>query len=413
MSFQRVFRFSVFFAALCFSGTVYGQREWSLVSASAGVLQFPTSDTGYTNSDYGDSLIRTTDGGQSWSTVNLPLGYSASGATLLTFFGSNGWLVAYESDTMGVWLARLLRTTDYGFTWSILPFDSTLKLNSILFKSPSLGYLWTNEFISNFFYITTDSGNSWQKRNLPPSGIYGSAVDAVGSPNVIYGESDGDSKTFYVSIDTGNTWTKYSGPEMTYIGANTWITQNAWSTDNGQTWNPAQTTAQPNTPPDLYGATITDTLGHGMFIAYFTDFNNGLLYFTSNYGHSWDSANVPFPKIGTGTIIDNAWYVVPDRIDSDNIGPEPLYRSPAPLSSIAQTTQPTPFQILTNPAAHVLQLSLEEIPDEIHIVDFLGRTVGHYSTQGGAYSVDVSALPAGLYWVVTSDGALPFVHLSE
>jgi photosystem II stability/assembly factor-like uncharacterized protein len=410
MSFQHAFRLLVLISALFCVHSAYAQREWTgSGSTPAYIRDFVTNDTGYAESYCGlfcpDTLIRTTDGGQTWNAVSLPVPDS-SFSGVLTFFGADGWLVIFEPDTS----IRLLKSTDYGFTWSVLTIDSSLQPTDILFKSPSLGYLWSNNFTNTFLYITTDSGNTWHKRNLPPAGMYGSNIDAVGSPNVILGENGNG---FYLSTDTGLTWNEYNGPSMMYIGANTWITQNTWSTDNGQTWNPAQTTSQPT---DQYGVTVTDTLGHGMFIAHFTDasIGEGLLYFTSDYGHSWDSVDVPFPKIGWGEVVGGAWYVVPLSLDSDDwFGPLPLYRSPPAPSSVSQTTLPSTFQILTNPATHVLQISLEEIPDEIRVVDFLGRTVAEYATQGSAFSVDVSALPAGLYWVVTRSGAQPFVHLSE
>jgi hypothetical protein len=348
--------------------------------------------------------------------VNLPyIGPIIYGSNDLTFFGSYGWLVVYPNNIEGQ-QARLLQSSDYGYTWNVLPMDSSLSASNIYFKSASLGYLWWD----NFFYISTDSGKSWLSRSVPPSPLNGSSILEVGQPNVVIGKSNGPLSGIYVSMDTGATWNEYHWPAIpyiavpvgppAYIGSNTWITQNEWSTDNEQTWDTVPTTAQ-----SVFGTMVTDTLGHGMFTGYDLANNqdDSILYFTSNFGHSWDSVKVPFGEIEEGVIIGDVWYVVPPSIDSNSELRTVLFRSMAVPSSVSQATQPPQFQILTNPATHVLELSLEEIPDEIRIVDFLGRTVAQYATQGGAFSVDVSSLPEGLYWVVTHGGARSFMHLTE
>jgi hypothetical protein len=326
---------------------------------------------------------------------------------MVNFFGSSGWYGTYEADANAVngVLTRLLHTTDFGATWSLTQWDSSVIIPAIYFKSPSMGYMmW-----SDFFYISTDSGNTWQARPLPPSGPDGGPdVYAVGPPNVILGDSYDATKNqndYYVSTDTGATWDS-SIQYMSYIGNDTWVTRNAWSTNNGQTFNTVPTTASL-----LHNGVTTDTLGHGLFPSDGLSAGSGsVLYFTNDYGHSWDSATVPFKGFEEAVIVGDVWYILSPDSGASTFS---LYRSPAPSSSVSRTIAPAPFQILTNPTTHVLQLSLENIPDEIRIVDFLGRTVGNYSTQGGAFSVDVSALPAGLYWVVTHSGAQPFVHLSE
>jgi Secretion system C-terminal sorting domain len=408
------FLFSAAVLTSAISETAHGQRSWARVNSGlvldvrdGGQIQFSTADTGFLIIN-GDSLVRTTDAGQSWAKVDLPsIGPRGNFLNMVNFFGSSGWYGTYEVDANlpeNV-LTRLLHTTDFGSTWSLTQWDSSVIIPAIYFKSPSMGYMmW-----SDVFYISTDSGNTWQARPLPPSGPDASGEPyAVGPPNVILGQGYDATKNqndYYVSTDTGATWDS-TGQYMAYIGNDTWVTRNAWSTNNGQTFDTVPTTAS------LYeNGVTTDTLGHGMFPSYeLSAGSNSVLYFTNDYGHSWDSATVPFKVFEEGVIIGDVWYVL--AIDS-GASTYSLYRSPAPSSSVSQTIAPPQFQILTNPATHALQLSLEEIPDEIRIVDFLGRTVASYSTQGGAFSVDVSALPAGLYWVVTRSGAQSFVHLSE
>ncbi len=424
MAHVRFLRLSLFFIALWLTNVssipAYGQRVWSLVSSDfkGGSLQFPTADTGYAVVIGGvlhtTSVIRTTDGGQSWNPVDLPLtsfwGYQY---TNLTFCGSLGWLVTTAVDSTGYPIVtKLLGTMDYGFTWSMIPIDSSSWFNTgIYFKSPSLGYLWGDDR----FDISTDSGRTWQPRTVPP-GIGGGSVQLIGEPNVVLGLGNGGCEFCsapFLSTDTGATWSVYDSslhlaglPYMAYIGSGTWIGSNGWSTDNGLTWDNVLTTAHGH---GGVSAIYTDTLGHGMFAFYHIG-SDTELYFTNDYGHSWDSIKWTFGVVGAGVINGDDWFLSSYESATEKSS---LYRSIAVPSGVTQTTSPAQFQILTNPASHVLELSLEEIPDEIRIVDFLSRTVGNYTTQGGAFSVDVSALPAGLYWVVTRDGAQPFVHLNE
>jgi hypothetical protein len=414
MTNNRLLRLGLFFTALWLTSAIsdpaYCQRVWALVDSDFYVnhIRFPTADTGYAAFDGSDSLLRTTDRGQSWNAVNLPLMHTWDNnfGSYLTFFGSFGWFMTSESDAANNIFARLLKTTDYGFTWSMLPMDSTWIPRNIYFKSPSLGYM-----MGNPFRISTDGGRSWQTRTAPP--IYeSSTVDEVGQPNVLLGTSWGSSEAVhYLSTDTGATWSRtdsifhlisYGG--MAYIGASTWISHNAWTTDNGQTWDTVPTTAQ-----HWNGVMTTDTLGHGMFTRYPTGFGDFALYFTSDFGHSWDSAKVPFQTMEDGVTIGDVWYVLAYDSAGTTLS---LYRSLSGSSIVSQTAPPPKFQILTNPATHFLQLSLEDTPDDIRIVDFLGRTVARYSTQGGECSADVSGFPEGLYWVVARSGALPFVHLA-
>jgi photosystem II stability/assembly factor-like uncharacterized protein len=416
MIYQRAFRLSLLCLALILASIspehAFAQRLWEPIPGSL-YIGFP-SDTGYgltidtlANTD---TLVRTTNGGKSWQQVELPIDSHSfwGGGSYpmlpgnLSFVGPIGWLLAGTPGGL-YGFQHLLKTTDYGFTWSTLSMDSTLGADNIIFKSQSLGYLAAGGSL----YITRDGGQTWQHQGTgPPSGGY-SIIGYIylddGPANVIEGTgyvSSKDPGTYYpyVSTDAGETWYPVYEPMDWYIGRDIWITFHDRTTDYGQTWNPVPTTAY------IYGGyLITDTLGHGMFTGY-DGHSDSVLYFTTDYGSTWDSVNVPFAGINNGLIVDNTWYVEYEG---------QLYRSPPALGSVAQTSQTRQFQILTNPAAHVLQLSLEEIPDEIRIVDFLGRTVGNYSTQGGAFSVDVSALPAGLYWVVTRSGAQSFVHLTE
>jgi|GEM_PF-2194629 len=407
MNFRRAFRLSFLILILVSMATKrgYAQREWTMVSSNNafGEFLFATADTGYgaVRAQNEHALMRTTNGGYTWSSVILPI--DSVDLVGLAVFGSSGWLLAGDLRTRAV--TWLLKTTDYGSTWSKLPinFDGMgIDFYRFIFKSSTFGYL-----VGGNLLLTTDGGQSWEPRALPPSnGSIQGFIMRFGPPNVITGtgyDKTGDQHYQYpfISTDSGATWYRQEeyGAVMTYVGNDTWIWDNLQSTDNGQTWDTIPTTSQ-----GVNATIITDTLGHGMFASYNNNQWDSVLYFTTDYGRSWDSSKVPFARIDYGDIVGDTWYV-----ESNG----QLYRSPPAPSTVGQTTQPAQFRILTNPTTLFLRISQEDIPGEIRIVDFLGRTVARYSIQGGEFSMDVSSLPEGLYWVVARSGALPFVHLSQ
>ncbi len=104
-------------------------------------LLFTSDDTGYCAGQH--AVLRTTDGGASFSALNLPVD------TVHTVFESIsfpthqiGYVCGYfDSTNTGLnAISVLLKTTDAGNTWIRLPLDSTFSLFKIVFPTPTIGY---------------------------------------------------------------------------------------------------------------------------------------------------------------------------------------------------------------------------------------------------------------------------------
>jgi photosystem II stability/assembly factor-like uncharacterized protein len=143
--------------------TVDGGREWLPQSAGTGFdfssIRFTHPDTGFaagfggTLDDFGilrkrgGVIIKTTDGGASWSRVHAS---SSSSLNALCISGSGtGWSVG----TTGM----LLETADRGTTWNSRSKGVSGPITSVFFMDPDTG--WT--IASGLVYGTTDGGDNW------------------------------------------------------------------------------------------------------------------------------------------------------------------------------------------------------------------------------------------------------------
>lgn len=212
------------------------------------------------------SIIRTTDGGQSWSTrVNI-LGERAPFTA-----------VAFADPDVGVVVGdRAFRTTNRGETWT------PLELRRPGGTPDSLGYYYNPYFISidfysategivaaqNATYRTTDAGSSWFET---PNGFTDTsyfrdfkAISATDWIAVSYDSTLFEYK-LYNTINGGVTWTEitdfqlnsvwsvdYNGAEILISGEDAdYQPSYHVSTDRGETWN--SPSLQISETPTLFG----------------------------------------------------------------------------------------------------------------------------------------------------------------
>ncbi|HEX6731698.1 MAG TPA: hypothetical protein VF074_16855 [Pyrinomonadaceae bacterium] len=165
-------------------------------------------------------ILITTNGGRDWTrvpTTSLPAAlpnegaFAASGSNIAMFGTTHAWI-----GTGAAAKARVLRTTDGGRSWTIS--ETPLKSNqstgifSVAFRDKKHGvivggdYTKESEALDNIA-ITTDGGMSWTlKKGL--SG-YRSAVAYI--PGTRWLVAVGPSGTDY-SMDDGRTWVSVPGP---------------------------------------------------------------------------------------------------------------------------------------------------------------------------------------------------------
>jgi photosystem II stability/assembly factor-like uncharacterized protein len=193
----------------------------------------------------GGTVLRTFDGGQSWTTTGSVGGdvyniFSASQFRIFaavndatsarirrSFNGGIGWQTSYEDTTSGafinaIWMFdesngyamgdpvngqwTLLRTTNGGTTW-----DNAASLpqagseagwnNSMYWMDDQIGWFGTN---NSRVYYTTDGGSSWSPANTSFSNSFG-----VSFANDLTGMAAGNGTD--LSTDGGNTWSGTPG----------------------------------------------------------------------------------------------------------------------------------------------------------------------------------------------------------
>ena len=165
------------------------------------------------------TVLRSTDGGDSWERDTLP------GAAMLDFRA----IAATSRDVAHVLSigdsSRIYRTTDGGRTWS-LRFVSTRKgsfFDAIQFWDAKHGIAMSDPVDGRFLIVTTDDGgDSWQEMpaaGMPPALQGEGGFAASGTCLIVTGERDawlvsGGAVVarLYHSSDRGRTWTVRDTP---------------------------------------------------------------------------------------------------------------------------------------------------------------------------------------------------------
>lgn len=159
---------------------------------------------------------RTSDGGQSWSTVYETPGFG--GLNRLEFPSPTTGYAAgglfFDATNAGT----LLKTTDGGQNWQELPWSYGC-ITTISFLSPELGFVSTT---TSGLLRTTDGGRSWQtiSINAPSSDIGGFTTPLIGylsHNNTLWRSTDGGHRwqADYTLADTKSIFTGLCFPTPT------------------------------------------------------------------------------------------------------------------------------------------------------------------------------------------------------
>ena len=107
---------------------------------------------------YGGPLIRSTDGGEQWEEISIP---NVSTISSIHFFDTtNGWMVASSSD-FGV-KDYLLKTTDGGDTWTTM--SNSAEYSTMDWLTDQIGHVgtWAGTILK-----TEDGGETWEQIATP------------------------------------------------------------------------------------------------------------------------------------------------------------------------------------------------------------------------------------------------------
>jgi photosystem II stability/assembly factor-like uncharacterized protein len=206
--------------------TVDGGRHWNIATSKAAVLGMAFTDerNGIAQAfDVGDPIVRTSDGGRTWSKIDPPHLRKVENVVLLS--GQTAWVTDHEGEDL-----MIFRTTDggrsFGESRAPLPSDWPT-VREIAFVDPNHGWIALGHKQDDEVRLlqTADGGRTWvsmsapsvrSANSVPQSDVLGFVSPQTGF--VFSTESEGppwwdpkDRKVLFTS-DGGTRWRQYPLP---------------------------------------------------------------------------------------------------------------------------------------------------------------------------------------------------------
>jgi len=222
------------------NGTTYmtGDRgkTWTTHSYNAllNCITFLNSMIGFAGGTSA-GILKTSDGGQTWTTINL--NYTPSDITAIDFLNMDTGFAFRDWGTM-------LITHDGGNTWNSYSVNVAESPTTIDFINPSVGFLAGP---GGTLYRSKNGGVSWTMISPPNTFHDGYDIYSLAFLSPDTGIAVGSMGQILKTTDSGQTWTAYSptylpvsdvcfpSPATGYAANGSYILK---TTDSGRTWNP-------------------------------------------------------------------------------------------------------------------------------------------------------------------------------
>ncbi len=170
------------------------------------------------------TVVRTTDGGDTWKQVTVP------NAATLDFRDIDAFSdkVAYILSIGNGELSRIYKTTDGGASWTaqLTNTDPQVFLDAMAFWSADRGIAYSDSIDGQFVIYRTTDGRTWNRipaDALPPALPNEGAYAASGTNVAIHGKNDvwiaTTASRVLHSADGGNTWSIAQTPIATSAAA--------------------------------------------------------------------------------------------------------------------------------------------------------------------------------------------------
>lgn len=177
-------------------------NTWSMQNAGASeklhYIDFSVSSTLFQAAvgDYNDRIYLSTSGGNSWV-------YTVTGITGTERFTGikyirDNIIAAYGYDSL------MLRSTDYGNSWSPQDLPGTASMLSLASNPESQSLFGGSNTAGKFFY-SPDLGNTWELKEFTAN-TYRSRIFSISYNGIIIGA--GENGELLKSTDNGMTWRK-------------------------------------------------------------------------------------------------------------------------------------------------------------------------------------------------------------
>lgn len=243
-------------------------------------VRFTSATTGYvTGSSMQGTILRTTDGGQTWQPFSDRLG------TIFDLSFPGHGLVGYAQSGNGV-----LKTQDGGDTWSVLPFGGGGNVIACPDAQTVLAVGGGEVARSD------DGGQTWTRTRIVP--LYNStnlvSLTMADSRNgYVSGDRNGLDQLFARTTDGGRTWDNITSSTSTglrhltfptvQIGFAVRFSELYTTRDAGQTWQQVTSLQHYNGVKDVYFVDVQ--------VGYVID-DAGYLHKTTDGGTSWQSTHL-------------------------------------------------------------------------------------------------------------------------
>ena len=247
-------------------------------------LIYISGSHGYSLHSYGIAVLKSTDGGLSWSTQPAP---SSNDYGLDTSLAIDPWnpnilyLGGQEYDGSS-WLGHIYKSTDGGGNWTDITgivqghYVYALTLDPL---NPSRVYAGTDSGV----YRSADGGLSWSP-NSDPAWAYELVVDPSNSSTIYAGAVD----KCYKSVNYGENWTSTGTGLIGYChslifasgglfcGSDAGIYKSA---DGGLTWRESHSGIF---EPSIWGLAVAPSAPGTVYAS-----RRGAFFKSSDYGNSW------------------------------------------------------------------------------------------------------------------------------
>lgn len=194
-------------------------------------------DIRVTRGMYGIGILKTTNGGASW-TKSLDWTYSSQRGVWKVIFNPKNHNVLYAATSEGIW-----KSVNAGATWFqqlnyLMAVDLEINPSDTSVLYTSIGNLTNNIPNANVgIYKSTNSGANWTKltAGLPATWTGKTQIELYKpNPNRIVASvaNDFSSLGLYLSTDAGASWALLSGTSSNYLGSQGWYTNPLYVKDN-------------------------------------------------------------------------------------------------------------------------------------------------------------------------------------
>lgn len=338
---------------------------------------------------YGGSLLKSSDGGNTWQ--NLNSGSTDWVSDMHFFDAQNGWICSQAQSDLDS--GQVQKTSDGGQTWTtVRNFKNYLCMNWV---NPSVGYVgaWYG-----YMEKTTDGGQTWTTLTLPTSGTIAD-IEFVDENTGYFITTD---YKLCKTTDGGMNWNLYSHPyieSIFFLDANTgycttYTGKIGKTTDGGITYTYTQSP---------YGFKINDVLFRDAQIGYAVgglDCSSGnctqspILLTTTDGGQTWIDNSHPYVNMARGFFQVSLTPSGKPFVAGSN----KIVLQQVTTASVNALTPVEQITINPNPATTQIGIS---VPDEAVLAvisDLSGKTLEtHLLTPGLEATIQTDALSSGAY----------------